>query len=152
MNDIYHYGIKGQKWGVRRFQNEDGSLTSAGEARYMKDVQEFNRLEKSLNKSIVKLAKRQKSFNKRAKKPILTDIDLTLKKKQGVKLAKAYRKYTKAGERFCKNYQNMVANYGEHNINSPYLEKGRAYMEQLERARNSSYGLAEQDVKNRGRI
>ena len=30
---IYHYGIKGQKWGVRRYQNEDGSLTSAGKKR-----------------------------------------------------------------------------------------------------------------------
>ncbi len=28
-----HHGIKGQKWGVRRFQNEDGSLTSAGKRR-----------------------------------------------------------------------------------------------------------------------
>ena len=31
---IIHHGIKGQKWGVRRFQNEDGSLTNAGEKRY----------------------------------------------------------------------------------------------------------------------
>lgn len=32
--EIYHHGIKGQKWGVRRFQNEDGSLTNAGKKRY----------------------------------------------------------------------------------------------------------------------
>lgn len=32
--DICHHGIKGQKWGVRRYQNEDGSLTSAGIKRY----------------------------------------------------------------------------------------------------------------------
>jgi hypothetical protein len=31
--ELYHYGIKGQKWGVRRFQNKDGSLTPAGKAR-----------------------------------------------------------------------------------------------------------------------
>lgn len=31
---IAHYGIKGMKWGVRRFQNSDGTLTSAGKKRY----------------------------------------------------------------------------------------------------------------------
>lgn len=33
MNELYHYGIKGQKWGVRRYQNKDGSLTEAGKKR-----------------------------------------------------------------------------------------------------------------------
>lgn len=32
--ELYHYGIKGQKWGTRRWQNLDGSLTSAGRIRY----------------------------------------------------------------------------------------------------------------------
>ena len=35
-NELYHHGIKGQKWGVRRFQNKDGSLTPAGKERYSK--------------------------------------------------------------------------------------------------------------------
>lgn len=33
-NELMHYGIKGQSWGKRRFQNEDGSLTMAGRNRY----------------------------------------------------------------------------------------------------------------------
>ena len=33
-NELYHHGIKGQKWGVRRFQNRDGSVTPAGRRRY----------------------------------------------------------------------------------------------------------------------
>ena len=32
-NELYHYGVKGMKWGVRRYQNEDGSLTSLGKKR-----------------------------------------------------------------------------------------------------------------------
>lgn len=31
---LYHHGVKGQKWGVRRYQNTDGSLTSAGKVHY----------------------------------------------------------------------------------------------------------------------
>ena len=31
---MYHSGIKGQKWGIRRFQNEDGTLTEEGKRRY----------------------------------------------------------------------------------------------------------------------
>lgn len=37
MNELYHYGIKGQKWGVRRYQYADGTLTPAGQKRYNQD-------------------------------------------------------------------------------------------------------------------
>lgn len=35
---LEHHGIKGQKWGVRRYQNPDGSLTAAGKAHYQKET------------------------------------------------------------------------------------------------------------------
>ena len=38
MDSVYlaHHGVKGMRWGVRRYQNEDGSFTEAGKARYAK--------------------------------------------------------------------------------------------------------------------
>ena len=36
---LSHHGIKGQRWGVRRYQNDDGTLTNAGKKRYSKEYQ-----------------------------------------------------------------------------------------------------------------
>ncbi len=38
-NELYHHGILGQKWGVRRYQNEDGTLTEVGKKRYLGGIQ-----------------------------------------------------------------------------------------------------------------
>ena len=40
--ELYHHGIKGQKWGVRRFQNPDGTLNEAGKKRYAHLMDRYN--------------------------------------------------------------------------------------------------------------
>ena len=45
---LVHHGIKGQKWGIRRYQNEDGSLTAAGRKQYDKNLGERSTLKKVL--------------------------------------------------------------------------------------------------------
>ena len=42
-NELQHWGIKGQKWGVRRYQNSDGRLTPAGIRRYRKNAGDIER-------------------------------------------------------------------------------------------------------------
>ena len=69
--ELYHYGIKGQKWGIRKYQNEDGSLTTEGKARYGYDEttgklsKEGRKIEKSDRKEALKDAiKIQKDVKK----------------------------------------------------------------------------------------
>ena len=72
-NELYHHGIKGQKKGFRRFQNEDGSLTEEGRRRYgYYDSKDSRSGEKKRRLAYKELAKQQnridKSYNKADKK------------------------------------------------------------------------------------
>ncbi len=61
-NYLAHYGIAGQKWGVRRFQNEDGTLTEEGKRRYY----EINDTSvRAYNEAVEKTNKDLKAINKK---------------------------------------------------------------------------------------
>ena len=68
--ELYHHGIKGQKWGVRRFQNKDGSLTPAGRRRY---DDEPNKGRKS-NGEVNKTSKNQTLSDEERKRRIRRNI------------------------------------------------------------------------------
>lgn len=55
--ELYHWGVKGMKWGVRRYQNKDGSLTKAGMKRYQKEEEAKAKAAESKEERRAKLLK-----------------------------------------------------------------------------------------------
>ena len=75
-DELKHYGIKGMKWGVRRFQNSDGSLTADGKKRYsgdnLKDIQKQVNQGKNVVDGVNKT--KAKAAEKRTEKKIKDDL------------------------------------------------------------------------------
>lgn len=64
--ELYHHGIRGMKWGVRRFQNKDGSLTAAGKKRRASEEADLKEREKRIKRQEQVKASRDKLAAKKA--------------------------------------------------------------------------------------
>lgn len=64
-DELYHWGIKGMKWGVRRYQNKDGSLTPAGKKRY-DYIETGNAASKKYNLAKTRMKRAKKSGDNEA--------------------------------------------------------------------------------------
>ena len=94
-NYLAHHGIPGMKWGVRRYQNEDGTLTDAGKARYAKSIARYK---KNIAKYENKAKKNRAEVERRNKRSnfYLTDTGRALRDRNAIKAFKAEKRAQKA--------------------------------------------------------
>lgn len=94
-NELMHYGILGMKWGVRRYQNSDGTLTNLGKQR-LKDV-DYDESTKTARKT-------QRSLNHLSKEKAYMDAEAATYKKKAAGTANAEKAklYTNRGKEFLK--------------------------------------------------
>lgn len=81
-NELYHHGIRGQKWGVRRFQNKDGSLTKLGQKRVDKAQKQADKAAKKANKASGIAVKRKTVVEKSQPDEPVNPNDLNARFKQ----------------------------------------------------------------------
>ena len=114
-DELYHHGIKGMKWGVRRFQRKDGSLTSAGKNRYLDDPSvksSKTKMESDRAKQRLANAEYNKAYNKAAYIP-------TKSNRQA--LSKAYADKIKADS----EYRRSKFDYGTNKEAARLRESGK---------------------------
>lgn len=134
-NDLQHWGIKGMKWGVRRYQNADGSLTPAGIKRYRNESEAMEReLSGAKNKAGVEEYQTALKSAKSASETVDTARKLKndADKISDPKLEKRIRKSTQemSDQELQKAVQrlNMEDNYTRMMMHREHLERGESFV------------------------
>lgn len=137
---IAHYGIKGQKWGVRRFRNEDGSLTAEGKRRARKEYRADNKEAFEKGKQATLSARAADYAEKRyarAEKHSLNSKKVAARKAN----AEFWRNQASKSEAEVKaHYDALVSKYGKDAISPVNRDKKGRVSENVHRGR-TKFGM-----------
>lgn len=115
--ELQHHGIKGQKWGLRRYQNKDGTLTALGRKRYAREMSRFEKQEKVLQN---KLKTKAELDRLEAKRRHNEELERQLK---GPQPEKSSKKSDEPAQPKKKSYKEMTDEELRAAINNMQLQK-----------------------------
>lgn len=95
MNELTHHGVMGMKWGVRRYQNIDGSLTRAGRLHFRQVRADAKQRQQDTKQAVQMLNKTAKSHDRQA---FLYNKRAAIRKKQADSLSNAAAKASTKGK------------------------------------------------------
>lgn len=159
---LEHHGILDQKWGIRRFQNPDGSLTEAGKRRYAKYKTRNEKYEKKVNEYRLKQDKDYRKAESIHSKKDLKARNRSMEKVTAntVKADKLYKKAAQATDNVerakyeAKAYKKMrkAALYGEdadfYSRMTPYGDEARKYLMRSDANRLKAIKYEDKIAKN----
>lgn len=121
--ELYHWGIKGMKWGVRRYQNKDGTLTAAGKKRRNKTINGINKMYDKANAYAKSQADRYESKGKTAKASVMNEM---IKRNEKSRAEKVKAVSEMSEEKFRATRRQELANAGGYGY--AWLERNTAMM------------------------
>lgn len=138
-NELYHYGVKGQKWGVRRYRNDDGTLTDAGKKRYDRDIRENNAKKKENRINIdgpdpKRWAKEDLSRTKKAVDSASNFVDNLKNVERKTRPAPKKMDLSKMSDQQLRdriNRANLEKQYNDMFNNTEDVKKGREYVQKV---------------------
>lgn len=133
IKELYHTGLKGMKWGVRRYQNYDGTLTEEGKARYGSSEEYEAAAKQSISKTEAAAT---------ASSAVKSASDIFIERRGSKAIKKDYSDLSDQELQKRVNRLNLERSYGDLSGDTKYVQTGKEKTREILQTIGSALGIA----------